>query len=61
MSVLYLAADIFGYVCWNPTDTGIGQRLEEIMPLVDYLSPMLYPSGFPFSYPQVRTLAITCG
>ncbi len=48
---VYLAADIFGYVCWNLNDTGIGQRIEEIMPLVDYLSPMLYPSGFQFGIP----------
>jgi hypothetical protein len=48
---VYLAADIFGYVCWNLNDTGIGQRLEEIMPLVDYISPMLYPSGFQFGIP----------
>jgi hypothetical protein len=48
---VYLAADIFGYVCWNENDTGIGQRLEELMPLVDYLSPMLYPSGFQFGIP----------
>ena len=48
---VYLAADIFGYVCWNSNDTGIGQRLENIMPLVDYLSPMLYPSGFQFGIP----------
>jgi hypothetical protein len=43
---VFLAADVFGYVCWNQNDTGIGQRLDEIMPLVDYVSPMLYPSGF---------------
>lgn len=48
---VYLAADIFGYVCWNQNDTGIGQRLEDIIPLVDYLSPMLYPSGFQFGIP----------
>jgi hypothetical protein len=48
---VFLAADIFGYVCWNPNDTGIGQRLEEIMPHVDYLSPMLYPSGFQYGIP----------
>jgi hypothetical protein len=48
---VYLAADIFGYVCWNLNDTGIGQRLEEIVPLVDYLSPMLYPSGFQYGIP----------
>jgi hypothetical protein len=51
---VYLAADIFGYVCWNENDTGIGQRLEELLPLVDYLSPMLYPSGFQFGIPGYR-------
>ncbi len=50
----YLAVDIFGYVCWNLDDTGIGQRLEEIAPNVDYLSPMLYPSGFQFGIPGYR-------
>lgn len=45
---VYLAADIFGYVCWNRNDTGIGQTLDAIAPNVDYLSPMLYPSGFQF-------------
>lgn len=43
---VFLAADIFGYSCWNRNDTFIGQRLEDLAPLVDYLSPMLYPSGF---------------
>jgi hypothetical protein len=51
---VYLAVDIFGYVCWNLDDTGIGQRLEEIAPHVDYLSPMLYPSGFQFGIPGYR-------
>jgi hypothetical protein len=51
---VYLAVDIFGYVCWNLDDTGIGQRLEEIAPQVDYLSPMLYPSGFQFGIPGDR-------
>jgi hypothetical protein len=50
----FLAADVFGYVCWNRNDTGIGQQLELIMPQVDYLSPMLYPSGFQFGIPGVR-------
>ncbi|HXJ00694.1 MAG TPA: putative glycoside hydrolase [Micropepsaceae bacterium] len=48
---VFLAVDVFGYVCWNPDDTGIGQRLEDIVPLVDYISPMLYPSGFSFGIP----------
>ena len=51
---VYLAADIFGYVCWNEGDTGIGQELDAVAPNVDYLSPMLYPSGFQFGIPGVR-------
>lgn len=51
---VYLAADIFGYVCWNRDDTGIGQQLDTVAPHVDYLSPMLYPSGFQFGIPGVR-------
>jgi hypothetical protein len=51
---VFLAADIFGYVCWNRDDTHIGQRLEEIAAQVDYISPMLYPSGFQFGIPGYR-------
>lgn len=51
---VFTAADIFGYVCWNSDDTGIGQRLEEIAPQVDYLSPMLYPSGYRWGIPGVK-------
>jgi hypothetical protein len=48
---VFLSVDIFGYVCWNTNDTGIGQQLEHIARLVDYLSPMLYPSGFQSGIP----------
>jgi hypothetical protein len=48
---VFLAADIFGYVCWNLDDTKIGQKLGDIAGIVDYLSPMLYPSGFQFGIP----------
>ncbi len=51
---VFLAADIFGYVSWNQNDTDIGQRLEDITPHVDYLSLMLYPSGFQFGIPGYR-------
>jgi hypothetical protein len=51
---VFTAADIFGYVCWNLDDTGIGQRLEEMAPQVDYLSPMLYPSGYRFGIPGLK-------
>jgi hypothetical protein len=44
----FLAADIFGLTVWvNPTlDMGIGQRVEDIAPHMDYLCPMLYPQTF---------------
>jgi hypothetical protein len=51
---VYLSADIFGYVCWNLNDTSIGQTLEELTPHLDYLSPMLYPSGFQYGIPGYR-------
>jgi hypothetical protein len=51
---VFLSADIFGYVCWNLNDTEIGQRLEDLASLVDYLCPMLYPSGFQYGIPGYR-------
>lgn len=51
---VFVSADIFGYVAWNSNDTGIGQQLESIIGHVDYLSPMLYPSGFTFGIPGYR-------
>ena len=48
---VFLSADIFGYVCWNPNDTKIGQKLDALLPYLDYLSPMLYPSGFHLGIP----------
>ena len=48
---VYLSADVFGYICWNENDTYIGQHLETILPNVDYLAPMLYPSGFSHGLP----------
>jgi hypothetical protein len=51
---VFVAVDIFGYVCWNRDDTGIGQRVEELATAVDYISPMLYPSSFQFGIPGYR-------
>ncbi len=51
---VFLSADIFGYVSWNLDDTQIGQRLDAVEPHVDYLSLMLYPSGFQFGIPGYR-------
>ncbi len=43
---IFISADIFGYVSWHNADIEIGQRVDALAPYVDYLSPMLYPSGF---------------
>ena len=51
---VFLAVDVFGYVCWNRNDTKIGQQLEHIAEIVDYTSPMLYPSGFQSGIPGYR-------
>lgn len=51
---VFLSADIFGYVAWNPNDTGIGQDLNDIDKVVDYISLMLYPSGFRYGIPGLR-------
>jgi hypothetical protein len=51
---VFVSADVFGYVCWNRDDTMIGQRIEDLAPLVDYVSPMLYPSSFQFGIPGYR-------
>ncbi len=42
------AADVFGLTVWvvPGEDMNIGQRVEDITPYVDYLSPMIYPSTF---------------
>jgi hypothetical protein len=51
---VFLAADVFGYICWNKGDTGIGQRINDLMAPLDYISPMLYPSGFMYGIPNYR-------
>jgi hypothetical protein len=51
---VYLAADTFGYTAFNTNDTDVGQRLEELAPHVDYISPMAYPSGYHLGIPGFR-------
>ena len=50
----YLAVDLFGYIAFNLDDTGIGQRVEELAPLVDVLCPMAYPSAYHLGIPGHR-------
>lgn len=51
---VFIAADIFGYVLWNTDDTAIGQQLERLTDALDYICPMLYPSGFKWGIPNYR-------
>jgi hypothetical protein len=51
---VFLSADVFGYICWNKGDTGIGQKIEDVVGPLDYVSPMLYPSGFTYGIPNYR-------
>jgi hypothetical protein len=46
-----LALDVFGYTAFNPGDTSIGQRIEDLAPLLDYLCPMAYPSAYHLGIP----------
>lgn len=41
-----IGADTFGYTSWLTQDMGIGQVIEAMVPNLDVLSPMLYPSTF---------------
>jgi hypothetical protein len=42
----FVGADVFGYTAFNENDTDIGQRIEELAPHLDYICPMVYPSGY---------------
>lgn len=43
---VFISVDTYGNICWVNDDTGIGQSVESLAKYSDYLSPMLYPSGF---------------
>lgn len=49
-----LAIDVFGYTAFNEGDTNVGQRIEDLAPLVDVLSPMAYPSAYHVGIPGYR-------
>ncbi|HWP75720.1 MAG TPA: putative glycoside hydrolase [Methylomirabilota bacterium] len=50
----FLGADVFGYTAFNSNDTDIGQRVEELSAHLDYMCPMVYPSGYHLGIPGVR-------
>lgn len=39
--------DVFGMTFWSTSDFNIGQRLEDVYPNADFVSPMVYPSHYP--------------
>lgn len=41
-----ISADLFGLVTTSSDDLGIGQVLENALPYVDFVAPMVYPSHF---------------
>jgi len=43
---VYISADVFGLVPSVTDDMQIGQKWELISPVVDYISPMMYPSHY---------------
>jgi hypothetical protein len=43
---VFISVDTYGNICWEKGDIGIGQTIESLSKHSDYLSPMLYPSGF---------------
>jgi hypothetical protein len=45
---VFTSADVFGLTVWvePESDMSIGQRVIDVVPLVDYLCPMVYPSTF---------------
>ncbi len=50
----FVAADVFGYTAFNENDTDIGQRIEELAPHLDFICPMVYPSGYHKGIPGYR-------
>ena len=44
-SDIKLSVDLFGYVTQRP-ELSIGQALEDAVPHMDYISPMVYPSHY---------------
>ena len=45
----WISFDMFGFVMekTGEDDMNIGQRLDDALPIADYISPMMYPSHYP--------------
>jgi hypothetical protein len=45
-----ISADVFGWTFIADNDQGIGQRIEEMAPYLDYIYPMAYPSHYAVNF-----------
>ena len=52
-----LSADLFGMTTTNSDDLGIGQVMENALPYMDYICPMVYPSHYPATFMGFSTPA----
>lgn len=50
---IYVSADIFGLVASASDDLNLGQYWEGISNVVDYVSPMIYPSHFSYGFGRI--------
>jgi hypothetical protein len=51
---IFTSIDTFGVSCWSNSDSGIGHDVKKLKKYVDYISPMLYPSGFASGVPGLK-------
>lgn len=42
--------DLYGMTFWRTDDFDIGQRLADVYPFADFISPMVYPSHYPVGF-----------
>jgi hypothetical protein len=54
-SGVILSVDVFGLTAWKNADFGVGQVLEQIIPHVDVICPMFYPSHFPENFLNLQS------
>lgn len=60
----FLAIDVDGNTLWDESDNGIGQDLSELVPLVDVVSPRIFPASFPpgtfgYDFPNDQPFQVT--
>ena len=60
---VFISVDTYGNICWSKDDNNIGQTVTSLAKYTDYLSPMLYPSGFSrgsfyFKHPSEHPYAV---